>query len=109
GRSRGHPSRPPKALPLQLLDHELVVRRPTASGAEQTAVRVTDRIGSFPSAVPAQRIGGRHGPPQKKSSSVSFLSVRRVDSVGRASLKSSLDSDFCCDRFPVSRAFSSHP
>ena len=60
GRSRGHPSRPPKALPLQLLDHELVVCRPTASGAEQTAVRVANRVGSFPSAVPAQRIGRCH-------------------------------------------------
>ena len=60
GRSRGHPSRPPKALPLQLLDHQLVVCRPTASGAEQTPVRVANRVGSFPSAVPAQRIGRCH-------------------------------------------------
>src|SRR5437899_799388 len=108
-RSRTHLSRPPESLALQLLDDELVVRRPTASRAEQTSVRISDRVGSFPPAVAAQRVRRRHRLPQKKSSSVSFLSARRGDSAGGTSLKSSLDSDFCCDRLPVRRAFSSQP
>src|SRR5207244_13606635 len=74
-RSRTHPSRPPKSLPLQLLDDELVVRRPTASRAEQTSVRITDRVGSFPPAVAAQSVRARHHPPQNRYSRRTYMTA----------------------------------
>src|SRR5688572_8207126 len=101
----------PESLTPQFLDDDLVLGGAAALGAEEAPVRVADGVRTFPSAESAHRVGEAHVVPQKKSSSVSFLSLLGGPS-GRASapLKASLSSDFCCAGcVPVKRAFSSQP